>query len=30
MWAILQYVRDRLAWKRFCLADPIDRVYHAG
>jgi predicted metal-dependent phosphoesterase TrpH len=27
--ALYEYVRDRLAWKRFCGADPIVRVYHA-
>lgn len=27
--AVLQYLKDRVAWKRFCLADPILRVYHS-
>ncbi|HZT32012.1 MAG TPA: CehA/McbA family metallohydrolase [Bryobacteraceae bacterium] len=26
--ALYQYVRDRLAWKRFCEQDPLVRVFH--
>jgi len=26
--AIYSYIKDRLAWKQFCLNDPIHRVYH--
>jgi predicted metal-dependent phosphoesterase TrpH len=26
--ALYQYARDRLAWKQFCLEDPIVRVFH--
>jgi predicted metal-dependent phosphoesterase TrpH len=25
---IIEYLRDRLAWKQFCLADPVVRVRH--
>ena len=27
--ALFEYFRDRLAWKRFCLQDPVARVFHA-
>lgn len=27
--SLYEYLRDRLAWKRFCGADPIVRVFHA-
>jgi len=26
--SLYQYVRDRLAWKRFCGQDPVIRVFH--
>jgi len=26
--AVYRYVKDRFAWKHFCLDDPIHRVYH--
>ncbi|NUN08378.1 MAG: hypothetical protein HUU54_04305 [Ignavibacteriaceae bacterium] len=26
--SIYNYIRDRLKWKRFCLEDPLHRVYH--
>lgn len=27
--AVLEYLRDRIQWKKFCGNDPIHRVYHA-
>lgn len=27
--AVWHYARDRAAWKRFCLADPVHRLHHA-
>jgi predicted metal-dependent phosphoesterase TrpH len=29
LFSLYQYARDRLAWKHFCGADPIVRVFHA-
>ena len=26
--AVYKYIKDRLAWKQFCMDDPIHRVYH--
>jgi predicted metal-dependent phosphoesterase TrpH len=26
--AIYTYIKDRLAWKQFCIDDPIHRIYH--
>jgi predicted metal-dependent phosphoesterase TrpH len=28
LFAVLEYARDRLAWKKFCSEDPIKRAFH--
>lgn len=28
-WSLLEYFKDRLAWKDFCMADPLIRLHHS-